>query len=154
MNHLLRRIWFWLSWPVLFLIFQGTRRSRIVVTSDDQLLLVQDRFSLWYDDNGWSIPGGGMHKGENETDAAVRELKEELGIEANAANLSQIWEGRIRNKGMSYKAYFFILRLPEPSQIQLQKTELKDAKWFPLSDLPTPLKREAKLALELLAETS
>jgi 8-oxo-dGTP pyrophosphatase MutT (NUDIX family) len=58
--HLLLR----LSWFV--------RRPK---TSDGRLVLVKLRYA-----RGWHVPGGGRHANEAPVDAALRELKEEIGM--------------------------------------------------------------------------
>jgi ADP-ribose pyrophosphatase YjhB (NUDIX family) len=39
----------------------------------------------------WSIPGGGLNPGESVTDAAVREVKEETGIDCQVTGLVGIY---------------------------------------------------------------
>jgi len=47
----------------------------------------QKRFLLAREDNGfWELPGGGLDFGENPHDCLVRELQEEMGLEATFIN--------------------------------------------------------------------
>lgn len=152
MRHFLLRLRFWLYWPGLYVYFHGSRRSRVVLVDGGKVLLVRDRFSLWFDEDAWTVPGGGVRVNETPLVAAVRELHEELGITLRAGDLQLAWEGPISNNGLSYYAYFFIAQLAADTPLKVQKTELKSARWFDRSKLPTNLKREARLALQLLAE--
>jgi 8-oxo-dGTP diphosphatase len=51
--------------------------------SRDRVLLVHTT----YGDQLWELPGGGLEPGELPPDGAVREVREELGVEATAGNL-------------------------------------------------------------------
>jgi 8-oxo-dGTP pyrophosphatase MutT (NUDIX family) len=47
----------------------------IALTPEGKLILVKLRYA-----RGWHVPGGGLHSGEPAVDAALRELKEEIGM--------------------------------------------------------------------------
>lgn len=58
-----------------------------VVTDDEGAILL-----ILRTDNGyWSIPGGGVKPGESVRDAAVREVKEETGIDCEVTGLVGIY---------------------------------------------------------------
>ena len=46
----------------------------VIINGDGNLLLVQQH------NNSWSFPKGGVHEGESELDAALREIREETGL--------------------------------------------------------------------------
>ncbi|WP_328373411.1 NUDIX domain-containing protein (plasmid) [Streptomyces sp. NBC_00445] len=55
----------------------------ILLDADDRVLLLR------YDENGgfWATPGGSREPGEDDTEATLRELREELGIDEQAVEL-------------------------------------------------------------------
>lgn len=53
-------------------------RSMALVTRDDQILMIQTFRRNRYI---WELPGGGIEPGETPEEAAVRELKEECGMD-------------------------------------------------------------------------
>jgi 8-oxo-dGTP pyrophosphatase MutT (NUDIX family) len=53
----------------------------LVVDADERVLLVQYRRPVG-DDTWWGTPGGGIEHGESHGDALVRELREEIGLDA------------------------------------------------------------------------
>ena len=67
----------------------------VIVVDDSGRILLEKR-----SDNGmWGLPGGGMEPGESIYETALREVKEETGLEIETIGLvgvySEPWEGRI-----------------------------------------------------------
>jgi 8-oxo-dGTP pyrophosphatase MutT (NUDIX family) len=84
-----------------FVTDHGTRVGVIVLRGDEVLLVRQYRFLI--DEESWEIPGGGQHASETPEQAAVRECREEAGIECRTlASLfdyrigTDVSEGRVR----------------------------------------------------------
>lgn len=57
----------------------------IVVNDQGEILLIRRT------DNNWAVPGGGMDLGESITETAVREAREETGIECEITGLVRIY---------------------------------------------------------------
>ncbi|HEY3264291.1 MAG TPA: NUDIX hydrolase [Actinomycetota bacterium] len=82
----------------------------------------------------WGLPKGGIEPDEDERGAAVREVREETGLEAEIeADLGQIryfyvWEGvRVR------KAVHFFLMRATGGDVTLHDHEMEEVRWFPLA---------------------
>jgi len=71
----LKTIYF-LIWPFVFIYAPMRVRSRIMVIKNNTFIGVKHSIGS----NKWSLPGGGVKKGEDNKDAAIRELQEELGL--------------------------------------------------------------------------
>jgi 8-oxo-dGTP pyrophosphatase MutT (NUDIX family) len=148
--HLFQRVRFWAYWPWLFFYFRKGHRARVLVYDGDRILLVKGRWKLWFGDDLWSLPGGGIRSHEQPVEGAAREVNEELGLEVVAKQLRLIGDGQIHEHGLHYHAYFFELQLPEVTKLQLQTSEIADAQWADILSLPpTTLKPEVKRALEV-----
>ena len=85
-------------------------------------------------DLAWGLPKGLIEPEETPEEAAVREVREETGLEAEVeASLGDIryfyiWEGvRVR------KAVHFFLMRATGGDVSLHDHEMEDVQWFPLS---------------------
>lgn len=89
----------------------------------------------------WGLPKGGIDEGEAIEEAAVREVREETGLEAQIeADLGEIryfyvWE-RVRVR----KAVHFFLMHATGGDVSLHDHEMEDVRWF---ELKTALKKAA-----------
>jgi 8-oxo-dGTP pyrophosphatase MutT (NUDIX family) len=63
-------------------------RVAVIILVDDQMLMVNDPH---YRGGGWILPGGAVELGETTRDAAVREVREETGINVE---VSGFWRFR------------------------------------------------------------
>lgn len=74
----------------------------------------------------WEFTGGGVLAGETTGDAAVREVKEELGIDISRTDIELLSVYQHRNYFMDiYKAQIDI----NLNDLKLQENEVTDAKW-------------------------
>ena len=93
---------------------------------------------------GWILPGGTVDENESPLTAAVREVKEEMGIRKIrvVTKLGRIdWWFRERRQGahsprgsLIHKfAYYFLMEVPDRTQLRPQKSELiRAVTWVPL----------------------
>lgn len=150
-----RRLRFWLLWPALFVYMRNSRRVRVVIVDGNKILLVQSRSNIWYDNDPWMLPGGGLHWFEKPAAGAIREIREELGIELKHSDLRPLWRGRIGGYGLRYRGYFMLVHVSQKTPLTLQTSEVAAAKWFTLNSAQSAnLKVEARRALALLAGKS
>ena len=89
----------------------------------------------------WGLAKGAIEQGESDEQAAVREVLEETGLEAELeADLGDIryfyvWEGvRVRKR-----VHFFLMRATG-GDVANHDSEMEDVRWFPLG---TAIKRAA-----------
>jgi 8-oxo-dGTP pyrophosphatase MutT (NUDIX family) len=108
--------------------FYGAReRATAIVRRDGLLLLVQERGFPQY-----SLPGGGLHRGESAEKAVVRELKEETGLGAVA--LSPLPHCRTSD---IYNTYY-VFDVQAEGTLKIDREELSDARWWDGQE-PVPL---------------
>jgi ADP-ribose pyrophosphatase YjhB (NUDIX family) len=88
-----------------------------------------------YGPDVWSLPGGGLGRGEDPLDAARREVREELGIEL--ARIEPVATLEEVLSGSPHTAHLFAGtcdRHPRPDG-----REVTEARFFPSHSLPEPL---------------
>lgn len=109
----------------------------VIVTnlSGDVLLLKHS-----YGPDVWSLPGGGLGKGEDPLEAALREVREELGLELPRIEAIGTLEEEL--SGSPHTAHLFAAtcdRQPRPDG-----REVVLARFFPSHSLPEPLGRHTR----------
>ena len=97
-------------------------RSRVVLQSaTGQIFLVKN----WIGSGNWQLPGGRINKQENPRQAAIREIKEELGLKLSSSQLSPI---AAENLSGSLSIYHCQL-IGQPT-INYNKKEIIAGQWF------------------------
>ncbi|MBC2906747.1 NUDIX hydrolase [Streptomyces cupreus] len=111
----------------------------IVLDAEDRVLLLR------YDENGgfWATPGGSLEDGEDHATATLRELHEELGVDASAVDLGAQLAERSKDHLVGGRAVrqvekYFLARIPaaaiDPARAS-QPDNIREHRWWPLADL-------------------
>ncbi len=139
-----------LTWPLTGLILHNSNRVRVYVVAEGKLLLQKTSYSSQH----WSLPGGGISKKESAVMAAKRELAEETGLEIDQTHFEEIGHARVPLNGRSWPVMninYFVVKLPRlPQTNSPRPLEIINLGWFNLSNLPTKLSQNGRVAQKLL----
>ena len=86
-----------------------------------------------YGNGHWTLPGGGLHRGEEPEHAAIREVREEVGVEL--AHVESIGSYENNREYKHDTVYCFVGSAASPDH-RIDKKEVIEAAWFDPSALP------------------
>ena len=112
----------------------------VAVLQDDKILLTQrDDFETWI------LPGGSVEHGESIADAAIRETKEETGLDVELTSLVGIYS-RLGNFLGGHIILFTGRAIG--GETKCQPGETIAVEWFPFDKIPSPLSLGHKRRIE------
>ena len=104
-------------------------------------LIIQNRKLLVTKDKGkYYTIGGAIQINESTEDAVVREVREELGVKAQAGQLAFVVENRFEQDGVSYHniEFHYLVDLLEDAPLTMQEDAKQlPCRWIALDDLQT-----------------
>lgn len=103
----------------------------IAVIHGDKILLTQRE-----DFETWILPSGGVEDGESLAEAAIRETKEETGLDVELTRLVGVYS-RLGNVLSGHVVLF--LAEPSGGEIKCQVGETIAVEWFSFDEIPSPL---------------
>lgn len=115
--------WLYESWRLV--ARPQTYGALVAIWWDGQLLLVESSYR-----RSWSLPGGGIERGETARQAAVRELGEELDLAVAPEQLGDPWSITERSARGRNTVTIFGLELVEQPAIQIDGLELVACHWL------------------------
>ena len=108
----------------------------VVVTSDsDEILLIRRS-----DNDNWAIPGGAIDLGESMTQAAIRETKEESGIDCEITGLVGIYTDPkhvilYTSNGEARQEFSIVLTGRPVGGEPTPSSESSEVRWAPAADI-------------------
>ena len=112
----------------------------VAVIHENKILLTQRE-----DFETWILPSGGVEDGESLAQAAVRETKEETGLDVELTRLVGVYS-RLSNMSSGYMVLF--AARPIGGKIKCQEGETIAVEWFAFDQIPSPLSVGHKRRIE------
>lgn len=104
----------------------GLRKEKscgCIIIKDNKVLLIYEKTAQY-----WGFPKGHMESGESEIETAIREVKEEVGLDVEIEIdkryvLNYVIDGKINKETVLYKA------TPKNEEIVTQESEIEKTEW-------------------------
>ena len=106
--------------------------AEAAVFRDSHLLLIKR-----HDDGLWAVPGGRVEVGETLTTSALRELREETGLDGTITRLLGIFDSRIWKSQLKFQLYHVIFEVPVSEGTPIITNEATDWGFFAANELPS-----------------
>ena len=103
-----------------------------IILKDNQVLLIGAK-----DDDGklfWSFPKGHQEIGETDIETAVRETKEETGLDVEIIDTDPIKTGHLIHAGTTYKEILLFIAEPLTDKFKPQEDEVEQIKWAQITE--------------------
>lgn len=122
-----------------------------LIVQDDKLLLVDDFVEPEKNPNGkWELPGGGLDFGEEPRTALVREIKEEMGLEATWVSEKPVYIWPVRHEDSRGLDWYYVLVLAYHVKVRdlnfTPTTECRKIQFFSKEDL---LNKDNNIAIQV-----
>jgi ADP-ribose pyrophosphatase YjhB (NUDIX family) len=125
------RLAYYLSSPLFRLLIKRTDRAYVILVHDNKVLMIKN----WFGKQFWALPGGGMRRNETPQQAATRELREELGIQVDPAQLALVTKGRWQTDRLGHHYQIFSVQTPKQPDLKPRHFEILKAAWLSSNQL-------------------
>jgi 8-oxo-dGTP diphosphatase len=105
--------------------------AAVIFDRNGRVLLVRHS----YGKRGWELPGGGRKPKESLQQAVLREIREELGVEAATAELRAVYY----EPEYDQHHFAFLCRLPDGIDPKPSSAEIQELAYWPVDALPRPI---------------
>lgn len=101
---------------------------------NNQVLLLR-RFNTGYEDGNYSVPAGHVEAGESATRCAIREAREEAGVELDPQHIvfAQVMHRKSDDERINF---FFVITQWRGEIVNAEPHKCDDLSWHPLDALP------------------
>ena len=109
----------------------------VIITRDRQILLLRRRNV--HGAGSWSTPGGHLEFGESPEECAIREAKEETGVDIADVRFRAVTNDVFEAEGKHYITLWMEGKYSAGEAVVNAAYEMSDVGWFAWDELPAPL---------------
>ena len=137
----MEKAWAWLgrfiyytagTFVLPFTLHKSQRVKVALIDKQNEQILLG---TTWIGKQRWSLIGGGRMQGEDKFVAAIREVKEETGLNIDTMDLEYV-DTITESEYMSKYTTDIFITLLDKQPTQRRKLEMLDLKWHSLNKLP------------------
>jgi 8-oxo-dGTP diphosphatase len=111
-------------------------------------ILLQRRYNTGFEDGNYGVPAGHLDGNETAREGCAREVKEEIGIDINPADIS-IVHVMHRKAANDERIDFFITTDRYSGEISnMEPNKCDDLQWFPIDELPNNIVDYVRVAIQ------
>jgi ADP-ribose pyrophosphatase YjhB (NUDIX family) len=103
----------------------ATHGALVALWNGGEVLLVRNSYVPYY-----CLPGGYVRRGETAEEAALRELREEVGVSAKAEELARVLNQHHEWEGKHDHVEIFALELSSRLEVEVDHREVVEAAWL------------------------
>ncbi|MBW5448085.1 NUDIX domain-containing protein [Cohnella sp. CFH 77786] len=126
-------------------IFYGA--VHLLFYRNDQVLLLK-RQNTGFEDGKWSVVAGRIDGGEEVKTAAIREAKEEAGIDIAPDDIELVGVFHRKNKDSEWIDFYLRVHRWTGTIINAEPYKCEELKWFPMHELPDNVISYVRKAVE------
>lgn len=117
----------------------GVGVGAIIINDEGKILLIKRKDTI--DKNRttigmWSAPGGEVEFGEKAEDAAVREIKEELGVDIEIVKPIGFSDQILKKSGLHWHLIYFLCKIKNGSPRIMESENFEKIEWFSPKEIP------------------
>lgn len=147
---ILGQIIYVISYPVLLLLLNGSKRAYVLIIYKNKVLVTKNWLGY---KRQWRLPGGGSKTGESYLQTALREVQEEVGINLHGAKIQALGAPVRHKKGFDYQT--FVTELTEVPTIIKEIPEIWEAEFVDIKILnDSEINLQLKNAIRKLGKSS
>jgi len=119
----------------------------LLIYRNDQVMLLK-RKNTGFEDGKWSVVAGRMDGGEEVIAAAIREAKEEAGIDIDPDHLQIVGVMHRKNKDSEWIDFYLKVQEWKGKIINAEPHKCEELKWFEVNRLPENMIAYVRKAVE------
>ena len=110
---------------------------QVIIFNKNEEVLLLKRKSTGFSDGLYGFIGGHVEKNEQVIDAAIREVKEEIGIDIKKENLlfKSVMNRKV-NENTEYIDFVFIAKEWQGNIINMEPEKCSELTWYQINNLP------------------
>lgn len=125
---------YYLAWPLIWFYGPLNIRVRVIIRCKSEVLVVKN----WFGPNSLQLPGGGKKFNEKPLETAIREIKEELGIDiSDKSKLISEEVSIVKSNGILYRYFYVVADFSKKPEININN-EITDYEWINENSLSLP----------------